>query len=555
MTQVSTAGQTRRTAPNEGANRSFTRSATLSFTRHAARTLVAIATSILICGALGCVNDAGGGRLDTGSPASLIAVHSISQQLDDITAGFEAMANRAPWRERGYFDSADQDAIEALFFQFSAARDALLGLGASIPLQKASDRGLTSLTHYVAALALIDYDGRLVEAFDADPVAKAKLDEAFYRSEIPAGTYSKLRVEVTDSVRIESIIAGLASYEDEFSDPESPITLALAADALLADMVSDADARRDEINARLDRLAGHRMRVLSSAEVLLAHTRLGDEDRAAKRDFHAGMTKSRALLFKNVSRIKNPSTKLIRFDDSQRQAIREVLEPGDILFTYTAGYVSDVFIPGAFKHALVWVGTPGERKDVGLVPDALGDLPAGEADRVEAHFDLAEVPEGGSADLIEAIAEGVKFSHLDTILDTHVNRFLVLRPQIDSAERVAALIEVFRYLGDAYDFRFDFGDASKQVCTEVVYRAFNGRGEIRYALTERAGNPTLSADDIINAALGSEAAAYEVIVFADVDPDGEDQAARVLVRQSATDALVELMNSTNKKSKKMPKSG
>ncbi len=186
------------------------------------------------------------------------------------------------------------------------------------------------------------------------------------------------------------------------------------------------------------------------------------------------------------------------------------------------------------------MGSPEERSQAGLRPDALGALPRDEARQVEEHFQQAVIVEGGSADLIAAVAEDVKLSHLDT----HINRLLVLRPQIDDVERVAALVDVFRFLGDGYDFRFDVADASRHVCTEVVYRAYHGRGAIRYTLTERAGHPTLSADDIIIAAVGPAADAYEVILFADEDPDGLDHAARVLEGRAAGRALVELLRSS-----------
>ena len=47
------------------------------------------------------------------------------------------------------------------------------------------------------------------------------------------------------------------------------------------------------------------------------------------------------------------------------------------------------------------------------------------------------MPDGSRADLIEAVAEGVKFSNLDRILETHVNRLVVLRPQMEPGERTA----------------------------------------------------------------------------------------------------------------------
>ena len=67
------------------------------------------------------------------------------------------------------------------------------------------------------------------------------------------------------------------------------------------------------------------------------------------------------------------------------------------------------------------------------------------------------------ADVIEAVAEGVIFNNLSHLMDTHVNRLLVLRPRITAEERAEALISTFRFLGEKYDFSFNFGDVSAVV--------------------------------------------------------------------------------------------
>jgi hypothetical protein len=57
-------------------------------------------------------------------------------------------------------------------------------------------------------------------------------------------------------------------------------------------------------------------------------------------------------VFFHVSRLKKPNAHLVSFSDAQKQQVLALLEPGDILLTFTAGYASDVFIPGAFKHGI-----------------------------------------------------------------------------------------------------------------------------------------------------------------------------------------------------------
>ena len=254
------------------------------------------------------------------------------------------------------------------------------------------------------------------------------------------------------------------------------------------------------------------------------HSVAASAARASGRSFEAFGYDTRARVFKNVSRIKRPKAHLIRFSDAQKQELHDALRPGDVILTYTAGYASDVFIPGFFKHGITYVGVADDRAAAGLTAASTPILARSRADRFAADLARDRMPDGSRADLIEAVAEGVKLSNLDHILDTHVNRLLVLRPQIDDSERTAFLAGVFAFLGDPYDFRFDFADASRQVCTEVIYRALNGKGGIDFALTSRAGHPTLSADDVVLYHFATPGQ-FEIVVFAEEDPEGRDHAA------------------------------
>jgi hypothetical protein len=250
---------------------------------------------------------------------------------------------------------------------------------------------------------------------------------------------------------------------------------------------------------------------------------------------------ARAHLFKGVSRIKKPEAHLIKFSADQKRQVYDALEPGDIILTFTAGYISDIFIPGAFKHAITFVGSPRVRQDTGLSADRLAWVPDGERDALLKSIAVATLPSGQQADVIEAVGEGVIFNHLGHIMDTHINRLLVLRPQVSNEQRTQALANVFLFLGDEYDFKFDFADASKQVCTEVVYRAFNGKGPIQFSLVERAGHETLSADDIANNYLAAPGKSFDFVLFAEEADDSPEHRARILVGDVGTSRLAELM--------------
>ena len=100
---------------------------------------------------------------------------------------------------------------------------------------------------------------------------------------------------------------------------------------------------------------------------------------------------------------------------------------------------------------------------------------------------------------------------------------------------------------DGYDFRFDFADASQQVCTEVIYRAINGKGEIDFDLTERAGHETLSADDIANYHLEPATNAFDFVLLVEPDPNSSENAAQVFTGTKGEARLRTLMNEASSK--------
>jgi hypothetical protein len=55
--------------------------------------------------------------------------------------------------------------------------------------------------------------------------------------------------------------------------------------------------------------------------------------------------------------------------------------------------------------------------------------------------------------------------------------------------------------GKPYDFDFDFTRSNRLVCTEVVYRSYEGVGGITFQLKRRTGRLTLAAEDLLQMAL------------------------------------------------------
>jgi hypothetical protein len=399
------------------------------------------------------------GRAPSPAPAAARVdperVRATARQLQEISDELVALARSAPWSGGGYFTPEQHDAIEHLLFQYLAARDALWtwanvpeDAGKALPEKEWRARGL--VVAFESAFGVTYFDSVVVLAFQDDPVAIRKLNEAFYRSHIPRKTYDRMHASVTDESRIHALEKAWASFSSALATPDSALAKLVASDRDIAAMVEQTRSRARGVDRNLDRIVSHDVRILPGAHEALAHSQAAE--------VLAGLE----------------------------------AETGDLLY---AGQ---------------------------------GALPTGE-----------------SADLIEAVAEGVKFSHLGTILDTHVNRFLVLRPRLGGPDRGDALANAFRFLGDGYDFRFDFEDASQQVCTEVVYRAYSGRGGIDFSLTERMGRATLSADDIVNVHLQPDSEVFDFVLFAEGALDSKSHAARIWVGAAGEQRLGELMGAAS----------
>ncbi len=459
------------------------------------------------------------------------------------------------WRERGYFIGSEHDAIEWLFFRFVHNHRAFWGEidrlgGVELALTTEADRPGAHVLVLHAGLALAEISAFLVTEFREDAIAVAKLNEFFYRSEIPAGTYDLIALAVTNTKRRKALTRAWALHETELADPKgSAIAAAASDDPELSSILASLAPLWGRAEAQLKLIDAGRNRVLTD----LDHSLAADASRASDRSFDSVAYETRSLVFKNISRIKSPAAHLIKFSPAQKKELHDLLRPGDVILSYTAGYVSDVFIPGTFKHGITYVGDRAEREAAGLTAASLPRLDRPRTASFETNRKLDRMPDGSSADLIEAVAEGVKFSNLDTILDTHVNRLLVLRPLIDDTERTAFLAGVFAYLGDPYDFRFDFADASRQVCTEVIYRELNEKSQIAFTLTPRAGHPTLSADDIVLYHFETPGH-FKILAYAEEDPDRGDHAARIWTGPRAEQRLKKRMTADGEKPSRDPNS-
>jgi hypothetical protein len=168
----------------------------------------------------------------------------------------------------------------------------------------------------------------------------------------------------------------------------------------------------------------------------------------------------------------------------QIKRIESELRPGDILLQRREWYMANAFLPGFWSHAALYVGRIEDLRRLGIA-----DHPT-----VQAHLTayLASASDGSDRTVIEALSEGVVFNSSAESL--HADHVAVLRPNLSERQIAQAIVNAFEYHGRPYDFEFDFATADKLVCTEVVYRAYQGM--LRFDLVRIMGRNTLPAADI-----------------------------------------------------------
>jgi hypothetical protein len=192
----------------------------------------------------------------------------------------------------------------------------------------------------------------------------------------------------------------------------------------------------------------------------------------------------------------------------QINVIKEELRPGDIILERRNWYLSNPFLPGFWPHSALYVGTPEQLHELGVI-----DSPAFLV-RWDDYFTPDE--EGHHKAVIEAMSEGVVLTSPEHSL--HADYVAVLRPRLSREQIAEAVIRAFENLGLEYDFNFDFNDTSRLVCSQVIYVAYEGM--LEFDLVRVMGRDTLPCIEFAKkyaAQREDEDRALDFILFYDVD--------------------------------------
>ncbi|MEM7082171.1 MAG: YiiX/YebB-like N1pC/P60 family cysteine hydrolase [Pseudomonadota bacterium] len=387
---------------------------------------------------------------------------------------------RAAAMARGALSPEEDERVGYWFSRFLTLREDLWELldemdeEVPVPLKQIEQHAhwRSFVVGFAAACLLVRLDRFLVFEFAVHGQMQRKLNEAFPEYRIERKRFSHIYSAYSDPATMFRLYEAV-----RFLHRHDRYRQALKRDALVAPVVE----RLVELEAYLNiSKRSYLKRLIQFLSHKWRRRGASARDQTMFAMFEAG---GRMAAKMNPGR-----TKLVTPDvltDVQR-----VLQPGDVLITRHRYALTNFFLPGTWPHAALYVGTPAQR-------DALG---VRLAPPIEHRW-------RGDKCTLEALRDGVLFRPLASTL--RVDAFVVVRPMLSSNGLRQAIERVVMHEGKLYKFDFDFFTSDRLVCTEVIYRAYDGIESLQLPLIERAGRHTLTAEDILDLAL--DTAMFEIV--------------------------------------------
>lgn len=398
----------------------------------------------------------------------LLASHLAMPTRDGLGRYLQDAASA---QARGYFLPDEDERLREVFGRYLAVRSSLLECVRAISGGRFTAKGTDSLGAFMVAFAaacvLVRSADYIVEITAENLVVRQKLDEAEPRFGLEAKQFTRIYQSLTSPKRWWGFFDAVRYYESKRTDilsfKDDPVYGAVV-ELLLTEEAFVRTRRRDFLQRRL------RYRL---------HSFL--------RRNHSGYRKTMFNLLKLsgsvVAELRQPMVKPRgagkRVTQEVRARLEDFMRPGDVLVTRHDDAMSNLFLPGFWPHAAFYLGSNAQRQALG----------------VRSEHVLAE-----SMRFLEAKKDGVKIRPAEDTL--HVDAFTVLRPMLAPEHLAEAVSRCLTHTGKLYDFIFDFGVADRLACTELVYRSYHSVGGVEFELQPHAGRNCLSAEDLINQAIG-----------------------------------------------------
>ena len=384
--------------------------------------------------------------------------------------------------DRGYYDPLEDERLREAYSRYLGIRVAIWQMIQTLkPRFKKMTSGQTNLTEkdyqafgiaFCGAEIIVRTGEYLIGLARERDIVWQKLDEAELRYGLKRKSFTRLYRQLTSAFRMH----GFYQARDIFDARRPDIFKALGQDELrpvvkILETLNLPTASRGEHLRRYRRFVNFSLR---------------------RRSLSTGR-QSMFMLFEamgsDIAELKIPFVKNIGAPKRVTPLIIEELKPhlrlGDVFVTRHDDAMSNLFLPGFWPHGALYIGDAKDRLSMGIKPVSDGVRTSREA-----------------VNILEAKKDGVLLRDIEETLA--VDAFTVLRPKLTDEEIKIALTKALSHAGKLYDFIFDFGTSDRLVCTEVIYRAYHGVGNINFSLSTKAGRKCLSAEDFLNQAISND---------------------------------------------------
>ena len=376
---------------------------------------------------------------------------------------------------RKYYLPDEDDRLRSVFATYLRSRFILIeAIDAITPILNSKQIWKNELrtfaVGYTAGCMLVRSTKFIIDSSRKNPTIWKKLDEEEQRYNIERKTLTNLYKNLSSPKRMLQFHQATKFYD---ASKEEIMELASESD-LDQELISLLKSEVPFIESRKRNLFK-----------LRARYRVYDIARRNSSGFKKAMFHIFRLTGNAVADIKRPLKKPKNQTFEKRvtpnilNEIQNSLEPGDIIVTRHDDALSNLFLPGYWPHAAFYMGSPSQLEERNIPSPS-----------VKEH------------NIIESKKDGVKFRPLSETL--YVDHFVILRPTISPSAITSAIQTAISHAGKRYDFLFDFTQANRLACTELIYRAYHGLDDISFSLIERSGRMCIAAEDLLDQSMKSK---------------------------------------------------
>lgn len=426
-------------------------------------------------------------------PESIISgartVVGIAAHFERLKRVGEELLETGSATERGYFTPSEDERLRQLLVSYWQSRNALIELVVALHQESSNrdrsnekrlsddDRAAAFLVAWAGAMVLVDAARFLRRNCEGRPIVLKKLNEPEPNFGIPSGTYDRIQASLTSPVHAWHLY-----HAREYWDKRQTFLSALVTDTEVEPLIGIAQRLYTNNNVGLQQYAVGRMRTRTQ------------QARTTGRD-----VVGRALygLQKSVSRLISGRFTQIGHKPQLpleiAEQVRTLIRPGDVFINRKEYAITNYFLPGFWPHAAFYIGQTDQLEQMGIP-----DHPNGQS----RWRQLLDCDSNCNGRVVEALKDGVRIRSLASPFAA--DAITVIRPKLPDDVVKEAIARALFHDGKPYDFDFDLTRSDRLVCTEVVYRSFEGLAGVRFSLTDRAGRKTLAAEDLLQMALAGQ---------------------------------------------------